>query len=244
MVVERTVYDTMLAGLEEIKDSAGMKVKGKDATLIGIVCMLLGHEPGTWVSKTLPRKYGRYRKLVKFLRSVDVEVVEVIRDIVNFEDKIGALSRSIPGTSEAVVDLRIYRNIFSMNNLMNITTWSIFQTKNKDRMWEHRTEIQIATLSCIFFLVKSSRVRSASGKLIDEQFICYKIAVSEVHKLTSFLNKKPWPPCMSNVQEDLLFTTRYDDETECNEGNCDKLLPKLSNVYTSMVMGGEAELER
>lgn len=99
---------------------------------------------------------------------------------------------------------------------------------------ENMVLIYKLTINCLHRLREislSNKCKPVPHKQVVEQFSLAKDALSECRKFEKLIETDKWPKEMTICKDNILRTTRFDDEISSNRGNEKDILPSLVQTY-------------
>jgi len=137
-----------------------------------------------------------------------------------------AVSHLPEGTSEGNADSRIYRRLFTINNLHLAKKW--WSLRGIDR-----AQIQVLVLRRLLqvALKEGTILKSIKSSKIDAMIPKVQAALAEVRKFENFLQGRVWPKTVQDLREVILNSTTFDGAVEANRNNGTVLLPILAEKY-------------
>lgn len=222
--IQQTLFDIIYGAFKERKRL--LAERGKIPNITDVAKAYDGVNHGKSVrSKTLCA--------ATIASKLDESVISELGVIMNGEfPSLKSQSLSDQLTLEEVMmeeDCRVYREFISMNALR---TASSFLDCSDEQKQNH----QINALHRVKYLYfqngfKKVTVQGRYKNVLDEQLSLSILASKEVHKFNEFLDSNEWPRQLKTTKDNLLRTTKFDDEIKKNTGNEETILQSLFDSY-------------
>ena len=222
--VEPTFYD-VLSGLREEYDRLQSEKSAKKITIAEVAAAYDGASHA---------KESTMKQIAATAARLSHPVIDTIGSIMN-QELIELAAVQLAGqnrmdytvTRETItskVDCRVFRKFINITSLKQST---IFMKAEG----EHGEQIQINTLYRVREICQERRYKPVQHTVVSEQYKKASNALQEAIKFGKFLDSNTWPTDMEATRENLLRTTRLDNDVEENSGNDNEILPVLRSLY-------------